>query len=142
MCLRPDIVFVTTQAVYDDLAAVVKTGLDGDTVGFDNHLTALIKATEEDNEERATHWRKVQDFGTRLFCSPYSGIEIDGKITREFGFNDTDFGVEPEEMIKVYIGNPLNPPHEHQQPKITVESMTAINAEYLQNLQKTGEIKD
>ncbi len=134
MCLRPDIVYVITQPIHDDWKAFIeKTGLHGDTVGFNNHWTALIKAAEEGNEQQAAHWRLVQDFGKRMACSPLSGIEIDGKIEREFVIEENHWSLEPENIIKIYIGNPLNPPHVPDQPAITQESMKAIAAAYQSN---------
>ncbi len=134
MCFRPDIVYVTSQAVYDDWTAFVdETGWLGDTVGFRKHFTALVKSAEEEgNEQQATHWRNVLDFGFRIACSPFSGIEIDGKVIRldrmppeaEEFFGGTD------DPIQIYIGNPHNLPHEHGQFAITEESMKAINAAY------------
>ena len=132
MCHRPDIVYVTTQAVYDDLIAVLdETGLYADCVGFDRHFDALIKTAEElGNEDQATHWRNIRDFGFRTACSPLSGIEINGKIEYWEGVRDEQIP-EPEDIIRVYIGNPLNPPHEPEQDAISKESMKVINAAYL-----------
>ena len=126
MCLRPDIIYVTTRKVYDDYVKFVcDTGLDGISYGFSLHFEVLINELEnQGDEQQATHWRNVMDLGHRKDCSLLSAVEVDGDLIEGIKIPHWK---EPENLIKVYIGNPLNPPHTCQQNAITVESMEIIN---------------
>lgn len=126
MCLRPDIVFVTTPAVYADYQRLGEQGLFGCTNGYHKHCDEAI-AQAGDNAELANHWRDVKDLGHRADCSPLGGVEVDGVLHRLPGMPECP----PEEIIRVYIGNPYNPAHEHQQPAITKARMAVFNARYL-----------
>lgn len=131
MCLRPDIVFVTSQRVYDDYQRLGNRGLFGCSVGYHQHCDwAIAAATGRNAPDEAEHWRRVKDLGHRADCSPLGGIEVDGKLYRHEGVPECP----PEAIIRVYIGNPNNPPHTHQQPAITQERMASINAAYLEQL--------
>ncbi len=132
MCIRPDITYVTTQAVVDTTELFVeKTGLNGELMGFDCLITAIINVAEQAGDiNKAKHWRQVRDFGMRHHCSPMSAWEVDGKTHREQSFIPESWIPDAEDMIRVYIGNPLNPQHRPQQLEISIESMESINAGY------------
>lgn len=128
MCLRPDVVFVTNQSVYDDYLQLGEQGLFGCSRGYHDHCDqAIAAATAKGASHEIAHWRNVKDFGHRADCSPLGGVEIEGTLHRLEGIP----ACPPEALIRVYIGNPYNPPHEHQQPAITQERMAIINARYL-----------
>ena len=82
MCLRPDIIYVTTRKVYDDYVKFVcDTGLDGISYGFSLHFEVLINELEnQGDEQQATHWRNVMDLGQRKDCSLLSAVEVDGDL--------------------------------------------------------------
>lgn len=128
MCLRPDVVFVTSQAVFDDYQALSDRGLYGVTNGYHRHCEAQISAAlKRGDAAAASHWRLVQDFGHRYDCSPLGGVEIAGVLHRDPALPPCP----PEARVRLYIGNPDNPPHENHQPAVTKSSMARVNAGYV-----------
>jgi len=118
MCLRPDIVYVVSMAVYDSYLALLEEHLYPDSVGYHEGCDEQVEAADQAGDaERLRHWRLVKDFATRYGCSPLSAIEVDGEIYHQI---ELPHPVPDANLIRVVIGDPRNPPHEHQQPKITL----------------------
>ncbi len=120
MCLRPDIIYVVTQPVWDDFVALRDIWLWPDSGGFFDACEAhCARAREASDQDAERHWLMVQELAVRYGCSPLSGVEIDGKSFWE----DPKPGFRPEHytLIRLVIGDPDNPPHEHGQWNIVPE---------------------
>ena len=116
MCLRPDIVYIISSAVYDSYLALLEDFKFPDSVGYHDACDKLIEtAAQSDDAGELRHWQLVKDFATRYGCSPLSAIEVDGHIYRQIELPEP---IPNASLIQVVIGDPCNPPHEHHQPKI------------------------
>ncbi len=123
MCLRPDIVYVVPRAVYATYYLLEQQGFHGSTNGFHTHCEkALRLARASGDTALVTLWEQVLDFGTRHGCSPLSAVEIEGTEVYE-----SPMPVAAEHRLRLYIGNPANPPHEPGQSAITRERLGLIN---------------
>ena len=91
--------------------------------GFDRYCNEQLDiAKVVDYCNFTEQWRQVKEFGLRHTCSPFSGVEVNGELVIE------NYQLEYlTETIRVYIDNPENPEHQHQQENITKESMALAN---------------
>jgi hypothetical protein len=128
MCLRPDIVYVVSRAVYATYLMLEHQGLHGHSVGFYTHCEAAeADAVAQGDESRAEIWRQVLDFGTRHCCSPLSAVELAGEPAGATLY-ESPMTVAAGDRVRVHIGNPRNPPHVPGQQAVTPASMRPVNA--------------
>ncbi|MEM1229023.1 MAG: hypothetical protein AAGI15_00680 [Pseudomonadota bacterium] len=125
MCLRPDIVYVVPRGVYATYYLLEQQGFHGATNGFHTHCEEALSSARANGDAALIRlWEQVLDFGTRHSCSPLSAVEVEGVEVYE-----SPLPVDAAQRLRLYIGNPANPPHEPGQSEITRERLALINAD-------------
>ncbi len=119
MCIRPDIIYVVSQAVYDEAINLLET-YGPLSNGYHNYCEDQIKSST--TEEVRHHWEMVDDFGLRACCSPLSSIEVNGVITHR---DDTAKNMCDDQRTRLVIGDPDTPPHIDGQANIPYKTNTA-----------------
>jgi len=131
VCMRPDIVYVVSEAVateYMELSQreLPRTALTDAVFAKDTKLlywgdSAAYQDYCKDKQENAAskeerkHWEMVADFGLRACCSPMSSVEVDGELMHR---HEAALKLDDDERTRIVIGADETLKHEHGQANV------------------------